>query len=317
MSLSRRHFVFSAGLLLTGPAPLVRAAFAAELSRQGDLVGQLQTYTTRYEDTLIAVARRHDIGFVELRAANPEVDPWLPGADVQLTLPTAHLLPDGPRDGIVVNIGDLRLYRFGKSATPVTSYPIGTPKLERVIPLGTTSITKKRRNPVWIPTDSIRAERPDLPAVVAPGPDNPLGALALNLAWRNYVIHGTNKPAGVGRRVSSGCIRLYPEDIERLFASVSVGDRVRVVDQPVKAGWSDGRLYLEAHPTKQQADEIEADGYFAKAEIPDLRAYLDAKAGPRADRIDWDRVERVLIERRGIPVPILRDAGTGWAGKAN
>lgn len=281
-------------------------AFAAELPVSRDLIGQIQAYVTRDEDTLAAVSRLYDLGFVELRAANPKVDPWLPGAGMQLTLPTAHLLPDGPRAGIVVNIGDLRLYRFTAGSSAVATYPIGTPRMEKVIPFGETTITKKRRNPVWIPPASIRAERPDLPAMVPPGPDNPLGALALNLGWQGYVIHGTNKPAGVGRRVSSGCVRLYPEDIERLFRVVSKGDRVTVVDQPVKAGWSGGQLYLEAHPTRRQADEIEADGRFSVAEIPDMRAYIRAKAGSRGNDVNWVRVERTLAERRGIPVMITR-----------
>jgi len=281
------------------------SAFAASVARDGDLIGQIQTYVTQDEDTLIAVSRRYGVGFVELRAANPGVDAWLPGSGVRLTLPTAHLLPDGPREGIVVNIGDLRLYRFGGGMAAIATYPIGTPKLEKFIPMGVTTIAKKRRNPVWMPPASIRAERPELPAMVPPGPDNPLGKLALNLGWRGYAIHGTNKPAGVGRRVSSGCIRLYPEDIETLFRLVAEGEKVRVVDQPVKVGWSQGRLYIEAHPTKAQSDELEADGAFSRAEIPDIRASVRAKAGARANTIDWRRVEQALIERRGVPVQIM------------
>lgn len=281
---------------------------ATELPAGNDLIGDIQSYVTRDEDTLIAVARLYDLGFVELRAANPGVDPWLPGAGAQLTLPTAHLLPDGPRAGIVVNIGDLRLYRFAAGSSMVATYPIGTPRMKKVIPFGKTTIVKKRRNPVWIPPASIRAERPDLPVMVPPGPDNPLGVLALNLGWRGYVIHGTNKPAGVGRRVSSGCVRLYPEDIKRLFGAVSEGERVTVVDQPVKAGWSGGQLYLEAHPTRAQADQIEADGRFTAAQVnlPELRGYIRRKAGPYASTVDWARAERTLAERRGIPVVITQ-----------
>jgi len=281
-------------------------AAATDLHLADDLIGESQTYVTRDEDTLVAVARLYDLGFVELRAANPAIDPWLPGAGKTLTLPTAHLLPDGSREGIVVNIGDLRLYRFTEGASTVTTFPIGTPRVKRVIPIGVTQVIRKRRNPVWIPPESIRAERPELPVMVPPGPDNPLGALALNLGWKGYVIHGTNKPAGVGRRVSSGCIRLYPEDIRRLFGNVAVGERVQVIDQPVKAGWHDGGLYLEAHPTKKQTDQVEAEGWFTVAEIPDIRAYIRAKAGVHAKNVDWRRVELVLLERRGVPVRITR-----------
>lgn len=281
-------------------------SIATELPLTGDLIGENQTYVTRKEDTLVALARLYDVGFVELRAVNPTVDPWLPGAGLQLTLPLAHLLPDGVRKGILVNIGDLRLYYFKPGARTVTTFPIGTPRLQRVIPIGVTRIVKKRRHPVWIPPESIRAERPDLPRMVPAGPDNPLGDLALNLGWLHYVIHGTNKPAGVGRRVSSGCIRLYPEDIRRLFSDVTVGERVQVVDQPVKVGWSDGALYLEAHPTKLQTDQIEAEGHFKIAKMPDVRSYIRGKAGAHAKDINWRRVEHALLERRGVPVRITR-----------
>lgn len=302
----RARCIAWAMVIVAGLGRVTGLAIAAELPLAGDLIGEVQTYTTRDEDTLVAVARLYDVGFVELRAANPSIDPWLPGAGVHLTLPSAHLLPDGPRTGIVVNIGDLRLYRFKGGASTVTTFPIGTPRIKKVIPIGVTAVAKKRRNPVWIPPASIRAEQPDLPVMVPAGPDNPLGALALNLGWRGYVIHGTNKPAGVGRRVSSGCIRLYPEDIKRLFQDVAKGERVRVVDQPVKAGWSGGQLYLEAHPTKAQADQIEADGGFSAVQVPDMQAYIRAKAGARGEYVDWRRVERVLAERRGVPVPITR-----------
>jgi len=115
----------------------------------------------------------------------------------------------------------------------------------------------KEDGPIWRPPPSIRAERPELPAAIYPGPDNPLGKYALRLGWTNYLIHDTNKPDSVGRNVSHGCLHLYPEDIDRLFHEVPVGTVVRSVNQPVKAGWIDNRLYVEVHPSKEQADEID------------------------------------------------------------
>lgn len=287
-------------LLLLPPA-----AAAVTLSLDGDMIGPLGAeYETRHEDTLAALARRFDLGFVELRAANAGVDAWLPGAGVRLALPTAHLLPTAPRHGIVINIGDQRLYHFIDGAGTVATYPVGTPQGKCGMPLGQTRIVGKRVNPVWVPPPSIRAERPDLPAAVPPGPDNPLGGYALDLGWPAHVIHGTNKPLGVGRRVSHGCIRMYPEDIKELFVAVAVGTRVTVVDEAVKVGWRGTVLYVEAHPTPDQADEIEIGGRFTPTPADDLAVRIGAAAGAAAARVDWPALERAARERRGVPVPI-------------
>ena len=284
------------------------AAYGGAENRQGDLIGALSFETVGTEDTLLDIARRHDLGFVELLAANPGIDPWLPEPNRRVNLPTAHILPDGARKGIVINVADQRLYYFRPGATTVTTYPIGTPRDGKFIPLGATKIVGKRKNPTWHPPASLRQEDPDLPKSVPPGPDNPLGDFALDTAWTGIVIHGTNKPYGIGRRVSAGCIRLYPEDIANLFKTVPTGERVTVVDQAVKAGWSDKVLYLEIHPSGRQVDAIEQDGRLnsdALEPLPDLKAYLTKKAGQFADRIDWRLVAKVASERTGIPVAIL------------
>jgi L,D-transpeptidase ErfK/SrfK len=174
------------------------------------------------------------------------------------------------------------------------------------MPLGETRVVGKRVNPVWGPPASIRAERPELPAAVPPGPDNPLGTHALDLGWTAHVIHGTNKPLGVGRRVSHGCIRMYPEDIKELFAAVAVGTRVAAVDQPVKVGWRENVLYVEVHPTPDQTDEIEIDGRFTPAPDGDVMARVTAAADAWASRIDRQAVERAARERRGLPVVVAR-----------
>lgn len=284
---------------------LSQGAEAEPATDRDDLIGEVATYQTRYEDTLVDLARRFNLGYVELVAANPGIDPWVPGAGTTLVIPGGHILPDAPRQGIVINLAELRLYYFpGKGGTVIT-HPIGIGREGWETPTGRTEIVHKRVNPTWIPPDSIRAERPELPPAVPPGPDNPLGAFALNLSWPRYVIHGTNNPWGVGRRVSSGCIRLYPEDIEALFPRLPVGTPVAVVDQPVKVGWSKGELYLEVSPSRTQSDEIEEKGRLITREpLPDLAKRIVETAGTAVDRLDWSAVRRAAIERSGVPVRI-------------
>ncbi len=284
-------------------------AHGGEENRRGDLIGALAAETVGDQDTLLDIARRHDLGFVELRTANRQVDPWLPKPGTRVIIPTAHILPDVPRRGIVVNLGDQRLYYFRQISPTVTTYPLGTPREGKIVPLGVTKIVGKREKPTWHPPASLRKEAPDLPAAIPPGPDNPLGEFALDMGWVGFVIHGTNKPYGIGRRVSAGCIRLYPEDIAILFEAVSIGETVTVVNQSVKAGWSADTLYLEIHPAGRDIDAVEESGR-PNPKTPDsvssLRRYLTKKAGRRAGQIDWRLVEEVAAKRTGMPVALLR-----------
>jgi len=294
------------------PLPVL-AAFALILclppgrpavAQSQDIIGKLGVLRTAYEDTLLDIALDHDLGYVELVAANPGIDPWIPGADTKLLLPSAHLLPNAPRRGLVINLAELRLYYFpGDGAAPQT-FPIGIGRAGWETPVGVTKVVGRRKDPSSTPPESIRKERPHLPAVIPPGPANPLGRHALDLGWERYVIHGTNNPYGVGRRVSHGCIRLYPRDIEWLFSKVRPGTRVEVVDQPIKFGWSGGDLYMEAHPTQRQVDVVEA----GKAITADLGADLVIRiadaAGFEARRLNWPLIRQVVGERRGIPVRI-------------
>lgn len=257
-------------------------------------------------ETLMDIARRCGLGFVEIRAANPGVDPWLPGEARAVILPSLHLEPAADSDGIVVNLADQRLYFFAGQGLPPVSFPLGIGRAGCATPTGKTYIASKRRNPTWVPPASIRAARPDLPAAIAPGPNNPLGAFALNLGWENYVIHGTNRPEGIGRRVSHGCLRLYPEDIERLFALVSVGTKVAIVDQPVKLGWVGGQLYLEVHPSQSQADEIERSGRFSPEPLGYLRGMIENYPGAGDLEISWPLVQQTAQQRQGLAVRISR-----------
>ena len=292
----------SARLLVTLAAS-VTAATAAELPLSADsqVVGENATIVAEHRDTFVALARRYDLGFEEIVRANPDVDPWLPGEGTEVVLPTQFVLPNAPRSGIVINLPELRLYYFpdGEEGRLIT-HPISIGRMDWGTPLGLTAIQSKATNPTWYPPQSIRdehaAENRPLPAVVPPGPDNPLGSHALRLSLPGYLIHGTNKPSGVGMRVTHGCIRMFPEDIEALFDSVPVGTSVRIVNQPVKLGHHESALYVEAHPP---LPERIAEGSSALTEL--TRAFVAFAEEGQGDNFDWDLAEEAALTSRGIP----------------
>lgn len=275
--------------------------------QQDELVGAVETHVARKEDTLLDLAVDHDLGYLQIVAANPGVDPWLPAPGTSVVLPKARLLPSGPRRGVVINLPERRLYSF-IGGWLVGSYPVGIGRDGLETPLGQTTVVSKKEAPVWRPTPQARRDDPTLPAVVPPGPDNPLGSHALYLGWSNYLIHGTNRLYAIGRRASRGCIRLYPDDIAQLFADVAVGTPVAVIDQPVKVAWQAGVLYLEAHPTRAQGRELEEKGRFKPAASPEVRQMIVAKAGESAHAVDWAAVDAALAARSGVPVAITRPA---------
>jgi L,D-transpeptidase ErfK/SrfK len=266
-----------------------------------------------------------------LRQANPDVDEWLPGEGTKITIPSFYVLPRAPRRGIVVNVAELRMSYFPEDSGSVpegvapgsrrvVTHPISIGRMDWSTPLGQTTITAKVANPSWYPPQSIRDEhaaRNDiLPRIVPPGPDNPLGAHAMRLGLPGYLIHGTNKPSGVGMRVTHGCVRMFPEDIESLFKTVPVGTRVNIVNQPVKIGWTaDGTLYLESHPALAELAESAVDGENVDASAESLeaiqespltslmRAYIAATDERRVE-LDWDTAERVAQFGNGVPEAI-------------
>jgi len=271
-------------------------------------VGQIQTYKARSEDTLLTIGEKYGLGYVEMRSANPVMDPWRPGSGTFMILPTLHLLPDAPRKGIVVNLSEMRLYYYPKSG-PIQTMPIGVGREGFSTPMGNTTVTRKVTGPTWRPTDRMRREDPTLPAQVDAGPENPLGSHALYLGWPQYLLHGTNKPWGIGRRVSSGCVRMYNRDAEHLFKVVPVGTSVTVVRQGVKFGWIGDMLYIEAHPDEDLADEVERAGSPQDYKVPeDIFANLSKAAGAKRDQLDWKAVREAMKSRRGYPVPILTGA---------
>ena len=271
-----------------------------------DVVGAVQVVVAREQDTLPDFARRYGLGHDEIVAANPEVDPWLPGQGTRVVLPTQFVLPNAPREGLVLNVASRRLFYYPPRAEGepqvVITYPVGIGREGWRSPLGRMRIAEKIEGPSWRAPQSIRREHAKqgdrLPAVVPPGPDNPLGAYAMRLSRPSYLIHGTNKPFGIGMRVSHGCFQLYPEDIAQLFQEVPVGAKVHIVNQPYLAGWRDGALYLEAHaPLAEEAKRWNGS-------LKPMEKTVQAKAAGAPAAVDWERAQQVAREPRGIPVPI-------------
>lgn len=270
------------------------------------VVGKVDVVAAKYEDTISDIGRRYGIGYEEMIAANPGIDPWLPGADTQITVPAQFILPDAPREGIVINLPEHRLYYFPPAKTGtaqmVVTYPISVGKMDWKTPLGLTQVVDKRVKPSWYPPESVRLEheadgRP-LPKIVPPGPDNPLGeyAMRLGIPGGAYLIHGTNRPVAVGMPVTHGCIRMFPEDIEEFFKMVPVKTRVRILDQPFKAGFIGDELYMEVHSPLPGHEDSEAGS------LTNITRVLVAAMQDRNVDIDWMLAERVVKKASGVPV---------------
>jgi L,D-transpeptidase ErfK/SrfK len=270
-----------------------------------DIVGQVQVVQTRYEDTLADIAETHDLGYSEIVAANPGVDAWLPGAGTEVVLPTRFILPPGPREGVVINIAEYRMYYFPKGTDVVYTYPLGIGREGWGSPIGNTTITAKTANPSWYPPKSIRDEHAAdgeiLPKVVPPGPDNPLGPYKLTLGMPGYLIHGSNKKFGIGMQVSHGCFRMPNDSLLQLSGMVPVGTKVRIINQPYKFGVAAGRLYLEAHaPLTEEGAPTAIDTHAA---VVNALLQRDDLAGGDI-QMDWDAVRAIVEAQDGLPVEI-------------
>jgi L,D-transpeptidase ErfK/SrfK len=295
--------------------PIAAAEFS--LAPGQKVIGEVRGYVVQPGEGLNEVARKFDLGYTALAAANPGVDQFNPGVGRRLMIPALYILPDAPRQGIVINLAQYRLFYFPPGGNRVETYPVGLAVFGSKTPLGASSVVRKEPNPTWYPPASIRAERPELPAMIPPGPDNPLGDYALHLGWPRYLIHGTNKPDGTGRNVSHGCIRMYPEDIERLFNEVSVGTQVRTVSQPAGAGWSeDGGLYVKVFPSKQQVEEIDVDHPVSYEPAAGVDSLVRAAASSSTDSVDWRVVQQAAQERTGMPLRVAEKGAAGVARNA-
>jgi L,D-transpeptidase ErfK/SrfK len=274
---------------------------------ESDVIGVTVTTATEAEDTLLDLARRYGLGYEEITNANPGIDPWLPGAGTAVVVPKQRLLPRAPRTGIVINLPEHRLYWYPPVAAgepPVVhTFPVSIGKMDWNTPLGRTTIVSKAKDAPWIPPKSVREEHEKrgepLPPVVPGGADNPMGRykMALGIPGGAYLIHGTNRPAGIGMQVTHGCMRLYPEDIESLYGMVPIGTPVMIVNQPYKWGWHEGELLIEVHPPLQEDAGTPPT-------LTDLTRLLVEATREEPLAIDWMGAERIWREARGIPTAV-------------
>jgi L,D-transpeptidase ErfK/SrfK len=269
------------------------------------MFGEIESITAHGEDTLPDLARKYSLGYEEIQRANPSVDLWLPGEGTPIVIPNLRLLPQGAREGIVVNLPEHRLYYFPKpkkdEIPQVITYPVSIGKMDWSTPLGKTRVVDKRKNPTWTPPESVRKEHAErgepLPKVVKAGPDNPLGfyAMRLGITPGAYLIHGTNNPIAVGMAITHGCIRMYPEDIEALFPLVPVNTPVWLINEPVKVARVNGQVWLEVHPP------VDSEGQRAEVDIEGFYALANAALGETPAAIHWDFVLETLKKADGMP----------------
>jgi len=291
---------------------------AESFRNERSVVGSRRFYKAEKGDTLLDIARFYGLGYNEIEQANPEVDPWLPDEAGSILLATEWVLPSVAKRGVIVNIPEMRLYHFfddPDGSGKVATYPVGLGRDEWRTPKGPFKIQGKTKNPTWVIPESIRQERIrekglSERSIAGGDPRNPLGKFRLELTMPGYRIHGTNQTYGVGMQVSHGCVRLYPEDIEKLFGNVKVGSPGEFIYQPVKVGARDGRIFVEVHP----------DIYTL---LPGLYGEAKRLLGERgwAGFVDSAKLRRAVETQDGVPTDVTtkavrqalppRDSGTG------
>ena len=296
-------FIFACSRLILDPSP-AHALRSFMLEPGVDVYGVTRQVEVRGKDTLLDIAREFGLGYNQIVAANPGIDPWVPKPGSLVNLPLTFMAPrDRPETGIVVNLAEMRLYFFFSNGGHEFFFtaPIGIGREGYLTEPGDYKVKSKTPNPTWVVPESIRAEEPDLPVQVPPGPENPLGDFVFRLSRNLYAIHGTNKPWGIGRRVSHGCIRMYPEDVGALYPLVPVGAAVRVIYEPVKFGWGEGRLWVQVF------DDFEGRAGSLLETVMEALLHFETAQGP----LDLDReaLSRALEEKSGVPVAVASPRG--------
>lgn len=310
-----------AALIETSPVDVKAALLASDttaleqaryrLPDQGNMIGKSYTVEARHQDTLMDLAREHNLGYQEIVRANPDVSIWLPGEGTEVVIPRRFILPQEERRGIVINLAEMRLYyypepREGEPAM-VETYPIGIGREGFDTPLGVTETTMSIKDPAWYPPESVQREAEargeTAPRVVPPGPDNPLGQHAILLGMPGYLIHGTNRPDGIGMRASRGCIRMFPEDVASIFGRVPVGTKVNIIDAPVKLGFdAQGQPYVQSlAPLDEQQDGMSV--------LLDMLNRLDQHSeqalGSLTWQVDFQRARQALDTSNGNIIPLI------------
>jgi L,D-transpeptidase ErfK/SrfK len=257
------------------------------------VIGAIQHHRIKKGDDLLELARQYGLGYSELGVLYRQWDPFLPPAGAEITIPTLWIVPDCRYHQLVVNTGEMRLYYFVHNATQVYTFPIGMGVLDFKTPAGLFRVVEKKVNPTWHIPKALQKKYGM--AEMPPGPDNPMGELKLTLSWGDYGIHGTNMPLGVGRLVSHGCTRMYPEHIRKLFSMVPVGTKVEYIYQPAKIGFRQGRIYLSVHE----------DVYY---KIPSMILHVLNMLEPRglSTQVDMRKVMQAVEEQNGLPQDITK-----------
>ncbi len=285
------------------PLPTAVETHVFKVQDEQSSIGLNAHVPAKANDTLSDLARHFGLGFDEIQMANPGVDPWVLTDKQGIVLPLQYLLPEAPKKGIVINLANMRLFFYPpKQVNTVVTYPIGIGRDGWSTPLGKTSVITKRYKPDWTAPESILKEHQQLneplPKVIRSGPDNPLGLYAMNLGFKGYLIHGTNKPYGIGMQVSHGCIQMYPEDIEALFPQVDLNTQVNIIHQPYMLGFKDRVLYIEAHPSLEKWRSQQ------KTQQANLTKRLKTAAASYHLTVDWQKVQQVFKKADGVPSPV-------------
>jgi L,D-transpeptidase ErfK/SrfK len=273
------------------------------------IVGEIRSGQTIAGDSLTSIGRRYEMGIFELKEANPSLQIGKTyGPGLQFIVPSEFILPNAPHKGIVVNLAELRLYFYVPNTKEVMTFPVGIGRQGWDTPLGQTFVAYKMKDPTWVVPKTIKdarlADGIVLPDSVAPGPNNPLGGYELRLGLPAYLIHGSNDPSGIGRRSSSGCIRMQPEAIESFYDLVPVDLPVIIVDEPVKIGWLENDLYLEVHMPLQ--DDFDSNATALKQE---MRSLVESTIAKRPATVNWDLAEQAVVAQQGIPIKIGEGLG--------
>ena len=280
--------------------------YLVEESNRNTVIGSTKIIYADERDTLLDIARNHGFGYQDMKLANVNVDTWLPDDGQEVVLPSQFILPVASMDGIVLNVPEMRLYYYppkekGK-LQEVFTYPLGVGREGWSTPYIKTIIVEKKVNPNWYPPKSILKEHEEagdpLPKIVKPGPENPLGNYAMRLGRRDYLIHGTNKPNGIGMRISHGCIRLYPEDIKELFSKVSLKTPVNIINQPYKIGVKNDVIYLEAHPF------LDEDKEKYENNLTSVIALIIKISNNRKYQIDMRTAYEAIKNPTGLPIAV-------------
>lgn len=264
------------------------------------VVGSTQHYCIKKGDDLLEIARSYGLGYSEIGVMYRHWDPFILPAGTEMTIPTMWIVPNNHGNGIIVNTGEMRLYYYINDCTQVYTFPIGMGVLDFKTPQGKFRVIEKKVNPAWHIPKSLQAKYGM--AVMPSGEDNPMGAYKLTLSWGDYGIHGTHMPLGVGRLVSHGCTRMYPEHIKKLFSMVPMDTSVEYVYEPAKIGFRAGHIYLSVHE----------DVYF---KIPSMMFHVLTLLEQRqlADQVDMRKVMQTVEEHFGNPVDITRQVAGGLA----